>query len=87
LVRIFELSKKAHDAQVLHQAGVVFGEQHNVERPAATADMVEADLIAEDGLAAAGWSLNDVEATLRKPPFRITSKPEMPLGNRSRTAS
>ena len=51
---------------MLHHAGVVFGEQGDVERPAAAADMVEADLIAEGGLAAAGWPLNDVEAALEE---------------------
>ena len=66
LVRNLRAVKKAHDAQVLHHSGVVFGEQGDVERMAATADVVEADLIAESCLTAARRPLNDVEATLEE---------------------
>ena len=51
---------------MLHHARVILGEQGDVERPAAGRDVMEADLVAERGLAGAGRALDDVKAAFEE---------------------
>jgi hypothetical protein len=62
---------------------VIFGKQGDVECPSANGSVVKADLVGQRRLAGAGRALDDIEATLRKPPFRMVSRPPMPDGTRS----
>ena len=51
---------------MLHHPGVVFGQQCNIQRLAAAGDVIEADLVAEGGLASARRALDDIQASLEK---------------------
>lgn len=66
LIGDFRGIKKRHAAQVLHNAGVILGEQGGIQCPAAVGSMVEADLVGQRGLAGARIPLDDVEPTFEK---------------------
>jgi hypothetical protein len=66
LIRDLRSIEERHDAQVLHHARVILGEQGDVERPATRRDVMEADLVTKRGFAGAGRALNDVKAAFEE---------------------
>ena len=68
LVRDKRLVEKRHPPQVLHHARVVLGEERHIQGASALSpNVVEADLVAEDGLARPRRTLDDVDAAPHEP--------------------